>query len=73
MFCVVTLQASSIKHDNEEESEKIKYATGLRRKKKTSESAAHFLAFSFHTINVKSNLTKTTLITELSWRLIMYR
>ena len=50
MFSVVTLQASSIKHDNEEESEKIKYATGLRSKKKTSESAAHFLAFSFATI-----------------------
>ena len=27
----------------------------------------------YRTINVKSNLTKTTLISELSWRLIMYR
>ena len=74
---MVTLQASLIKLDNEEESEKIKHATGLRSKKKNNlcKCSTLFGIFLCHyrTINLKSNLTKTTLISELSWRLIMYR
>ena len=62
IFCVITLQASSIKHDNEEKREN---KTRNRSKKQNKTSEIGIFLCHYRTINVKSNLTKTKLISEL--------
>ena len=59
---MITLQASSIKHDNEEKREN---KTRNRSKKQNKTSEIGIFLCHYRTINVKSNLSKTKLISEL--------